>query len=288
MDIKTTTIEDKVYPKLLKETSSPPKTLYYIGNLELADSFCLGIVGTRRCSSYGRETATKLAKDLVNAGVTIISGLAWGIDEIAHKSTLDAGGKAIAVLGTGLDEKSFSPKRNLNLARNIIKNGGLLVSEFESGNPTFRHHFPQRNRIISGLSHGVIIVEAPEKSGALITAQFALDQGREVFALPGPINYLTFRGSNKLIQEGAKLIMETADILEEFEEFKNLSPVEKEKLLDLNPNEKLIFETIKAEPKTLEDLKTITKWSVQKITVQLSQLELKGAIKNLNGQYTII
>jgi len=287
MNINSLSINGGSFPKLLKEIGAAPKVIYYSGNIELADSFCLAIVGTRRASSYGKEIAAKLSRELSSQGIIIVSGLAHGIDEVAHKSALEASGKTIAVIGTGLDEKNIYPQANLGLANEIVEKNGLLISEYEEGVPALPHHFPQRNRIVSGLSHGVIVVEAPEKSGALITAQFALDQGREVFVVPGPINYLSFKGSNRLLQEGAKLVMETNDILNEFEELKNLSTEEKEKLLDLNKEERLIFETIKAKPQTLEELRVLTQWPVQKITVQISRLELKGVIKNIGGQYTI-
>jgi DNA processing protein len=213
--IKVLTIKDKTYPKLLKEIYAPPALLYIQGKLSEP---CLGIVGSRELSPYGFKTAPKLSFELARKGLTIVSGLAKGIDTLAHQSALKARGKTIAVLGSGLD--IIYPKDNQKLSKEIIQTGAV-ISEFPLGTPPKRQNFPQRNRIVSGLSRGVLIIEAGERSGSLITARQALEQNRDVFAVPGPINSLTSAGTNGLIKLGAKPVTEVNDILEELSTLTN-------------------------------------------------------------------
>ena len=208
------TILDKNYPKLLKEIYSPPALLYIRGKLELNDEFSLAIVGTRKLSSYGQQITPLITSDLAGAGLTIISGLAKGIDTLAHQAALKANGRTIAVLGSGLDKKSIYPSINRHLAEEISQKGAV-ISEFPIGAEPLAQHFPQRNRIISGLSLGILVIEAPEKSGALITAKDALEQNRDVFAIPGPILAKNSLGPNNLIKMGAKLVSQANDILDE-------------------------------------------------------------------------
>ncbi len=208
------TILDKNYPKLLKEIYSPPALLYIRGKLELNDEFSLAIVGTRKLSSYGQQITPLITSDLAGAGLTIISGLAKGIDTLAHQAALKANGRTIAVLGSGLDKKSIYPSINRHLAEEISQKGAV-ISEFPIGAEPLAQHFPQRNRIISGLSLGILVIEAPEKSGALITAKDALEQNRDVFAIPGPILAKNSLGPNNLIKMGAKLVSQANDILYE-------------------------------------------------------------------------
>jgi len=213
-EIKKITLEDKNYPPLLKKIKNPPKTLYYLGKLEKKENG-LAVVGTRKCSSYGKEVTTELVSELSEAGLTIVSGLAPGIDTLAHQTCLKTKRETIAVLGTGLDEKSIYPKSNLLLAKKILEERGALISEYPPGTRGTHFTFPQRNRIISGLSLGVVVVEAKEKSGALITANFAFSQKRKVFAIPGSIYSSNSRGCHLLIKKGAKLIEKAEDILKE-------------------------------------------------------------------------
>ena len=208
------TILDKNYPKLLKEIYSPPALLYIRGKLELNDEFSLAIVGTRKLSSYGQQITPLITSDLAGAGLTIISGLAKGIDTLVHQAALKANGRTIAVLGSGLDKKSIYPSINRHLAEEISQKGAV-ISEFPIGAEPLAQHFPQRNRIISGLSLGILVIEAPEKSGALITAKDALEQNRDVFAIPGPILAKNSLGPNNLIKMGAKLVSQANDILYE-------------------------------------------------------------------------
>ena len=201
IEIKTIKITDEKYPKLLKEIYDPPKCLYTIGNIEIFNNLSIAIVGCRDATDYGRKATKYFAYNLAKENVTIISGLAKGIDSFAHIGTLQAKGKTIAVVGNGLD--IIYPKENEQLAKEIIKNGGAIISEYPIGTQPKKEHFPARNRIISGLSTGVIVVEAKEKSGALITADFAVEQGRNVYAVPGNINSLNSVGTNNLIKDGA-------------------------------------------------------------------------------------
>src|SRR3989338_10271106 len=171
------------FPKLLSQIHDPPKQLYCRGNISLLNSSCLAVVGTRKLTSYGREIAQQIVRDLANNGFTIVSGLALGIDAVVHQATLDCGGKTIAVLGGGVGDRNIGPKTNFHLAQDILKNDGLLVSEYSDKDEIFALNFAIRDRIISGLSRGVLVIEADEKSGALITAKCALDQNRDVFAV---------------------------------------------------------------------------------------------------------
>ena len=213
-EIKTTSVNDASYPELLKEIKYAPQILYYRGELPAREN-CFAVVGTRTCSAYGRELALKIAGDLAEAGLTIVSGLAYGIDSFAHQAAMERGGRTIAVLGTGLDEKSIYPQPNLTLAQRIIETGGALVSEYPAGTAGSKISFPRRNRIISGLSLGVLIVEAKERSGSLITARWARRQKKQVFALPGQVHSLNSKGCHYLIKHGAKLVESAEDILKE-------------------------------------------------------------------------
>lgn len=215
MKIEEILIQDEEYPKQLKNIYDPPIKIYVLGNRKLLNQCGIAIVGTRKASEYGKKVALQFAKDLSQKGINVISGLALGIDTYAHLGTLQQNsiGKTIAVLGSGLD--NIYPKQNIELAKQIIKNDGCLISEYPVGTKPEKQNFPQRNRIISGLSDGVLIVEAAEKSGALITADFALEQGREIFAVPGSVFSNTSIGTNNLIKQGARLVTKFEEILEE-------------------------------------------------------------------------
>ncbi|MGQ9898055.1 MAG: DNA-processing protein DprA [Acidobacteriota bacterium] len=208
------TLTDAAYPALLREISDPPLLLFVRGNLAVSLAQpCLAIVGSRICSTYGRNVATRLARDLASRGVTIVSGLARGIDAAAHEAALEVSGQTVAVLGTGLDDTY--PRENTKLAGRIAE-AGALVTEFPFEKPPVPQNFPYRNRVIAGLCLGVLVVEAAEQSGSLITARLALEQGREVFAVPGNITSGKSIGANRLIQDGAKLVMDWQDIVAEF------------------------------------------------------------------------
>lgn len=213
-EIKTISIEDKEYPKFLKEIPESPKTLYFRGKI-LPTENCFAIVGTRCCSDYGRQVASEIGEALAESGLTIISGLAEGIDTHAHLSAVKREKRTIAVLGTGLDEKSIYPQTNLKLVKKILETGGCLISEYPPGTRGSKFTFPKRNRIISGMSLGVLVVEAKRKSGSLITAMWAKRQGKKVFAVPGHVHSLNSKGCHYLIKKGAILVENANDILKE-------------------------------------------------------------------------
>ena len=210
--IKEISIESSKYPDSLKQIYDPPKKLYVIGDEKLLNNNSIAIVGSRDNTEYGKKAAKYFAYNLAKENICIVSGLARGIDSFAHIGTLQAKGKTIAVVGNGLD--IVYPKENEKLAQEIIKSGGAIISEYPIGSKPERFHFPARNRIISGLSNGVLVVEAKEKSGSLITADFAIEQGKEVFVVPGNINSLNSVGTNSLIKDGAILVSNYQEILQ--------------------------------------------------------------------------
>jgi len=277
--IKTISIKDKNYPKLLKDIKDPPEVFYLRGEI-LAEENCFAVVGTRRCSAYGKEIALEIAGDLAETGLTIVSGLAPGIDSLAHQATLERGERTIAVLGTGIDEKSIYPQENLKLAEKIVESGGCLISEYPPGTHGSEFTFPKRNRIISGLSLGVLIIEAKQKSGALITANWAKKQGRKVFAVPGPIHSSNSKGCHYLIKQGAKLVENANDILKEL----NL-PIKEggKEIAGETPEENLILGVLKEEALDADKIIEKTKLSVAKVASALAILEIKGKVRNLGG-----
>lgn len=288
MQIETVTVWDDDYPALLRELPQPPWVLYLRGNRELLQNKSIAIVGTRRASSYGRRVTEQLSKELVQAGWTVVSGMAAGIDGFAHRSALEAGGSTIAVLGTGIDE--IYPKQHQQLYYELIKNG-LVISEYPPGTPGHPGLFPQRNRIISGLSFGTVVVEAAEKSGSLITAEFSMEQGREVFAVPGPITSLGSKGTLSLIQQGAKCIQSVEDILEEFPEWrmKPFMTAKEEVAVSLTPVESQVFAHISQEPLQITELmeQVADKITISDLHVSLLSLELKGCIVKLPGSHYV-
>ena len=278
----------KEYPKILKEISNAPKQLYARGIWPKNHDMNFAIVGTRAASEYGKTLAFKIAKELAELGFNIVSGLALGIDTQAHLGALEGRGKTIAVLGSGIDDDSIYPRENLKLAKRIISSGGAIISEYKPGIKAINWTFPERNRIVSGLSRGVLVVEAPEKSGALITASLALEQNRDVFAIPGSIFSKNSIGANNLIKNGAKMVTSTDDILEELNlaELKNKKGVsDKEKL---NTEEKLIFSIIEKEPIHIDKICEISKIPASRVLPIISILEIQGIIKNIGGKFTKI
>lgn len=277
-------IEDEKYPSLLKKINNPPNLLYYKGDL-IKDEICFAIVGTRRCSDYGKEIAFSVAKDLANVGITIVSGMAKGIDAFCHQGALEAGGRTIAVLGTGLDAKSIYPQENLKLAKKILENNGCLISEYPPGTPGLKQNFPQRNRIVSGMSLGVLIVEAKLNSGALITANWAKTQKKKIFAVPGSIYSSNSKGTHWLIKKGAKLIEDAQDILKEFNLEKT---IKKQEAKGNNLEQNLILHCLKSGNLSIDKIIEKTKLPIQTVSANLSLLEFEGKIKSLGGNiYTL-
>lgn len=278
--IKCITKESAEYPALLAQIHEPPEELFVRGELH-PDTVACAVVGTRKPSAYGAHMASRIAEDLARAGVTVVSGLAYGIDTEAHKAALEAGGITIAVLGSGVDDASIYPSENKMLARKIIECGGALVSEHTEGTGPKPWHFPARNRIIAGMSRGVVVVEAPRKSGALITADIALRENREIFAVPGQLTSENSFGPNRLIQMGAKLVMNADDILEEFG---IASPELSSKIShNLTEEEKKIVALIQEAPIHIDEIAEKTGYDMIKLTAALTIMELDGKIKNLGG-----
>jgi len=279
LGVELITSEDTEYPSILKTIFDPPFVLYVRGKLKKEDENSVAIVGTRRATNYGKITARKLSRDLAKKGITVVSGMARGIDTSAHWGALEAGGRTIAVLGCGVD--AIYPFENKELMKAIIEKGAV-ISEFPLRAIPQPQNFPRRNRIISGLSKGVVIIEAPFKSGALITANFALEQGREVFAVPGNITSPYSQGSNLLIREGAKLVEDVEDILEELnidwgEEEAKLTP-------SLSKEEKIIMEHLSREPLHINVLVKKSDLSPAKVAEGLIRLEIKGLVRELPGK----
>jgi DNA processing protein len=252
--IRVLTLKDKDYPDLLKELINAPPVLYIAGTFKKEeDRFALGIVGTRKVSSYGRQVTEQFARELAEGKVTVVSGLAHGIDTIAHTATLDAGGRTLAVLASGLD--TIYPADNLGLARRIVESGqGALVTEFPLGIKPDGRNFPARNRIISGLSQGILVTEAPKQSGALITANFALEQGRDVFGVPNSIYSPGSVGVNKLIQDGAHLVTNVQDILMVLNLFLVPQHIEVQAALPDNSEERTLLALLSHDPRHVDEI----------------------------------
>jgi DNA processing protein len=274
---------DPLYPLNLSYIYDPPFLLYVKGSLEKEDEKAVAVVGTRRATVYGKIVARRLARELAREGITVVSGMARGIDTAAHEGALEEGGRTIAVLGCGVD--LVYPPENSSLAEEIIKKGAV-ISEFPLGTRPFAHNFPRRNRIISGLSRGVVVVEAPYKSGALITADCALEQGREVFAIPGTITSPCSRGTNRLIKEGAKIVEDVSDILEEL----NLVSLKEDEPgieLQLSFEEKSVLDYLSSEPSHIDEVVKKTRLPVAKVGDILMRLQLKGMVRELPGKLFI-
>ena len=276
---------EKDYPEYLKNIYDAPYILYKRGNIQNNDMNAIAIVGARKASPYGKWVAYKFAGELAKRGITIISGMAYGIDTAAHRGALDSGGRTIAVMGCGLD--TCYPKSNYQLMQNIIGSGAIL-SEYPVGVQPIAGNFPARNRIISGLVKGVLVVEASENSGSLITTEFALEQGREVFAIPGNINCTLSQGSNRLIKEGAKLTTCVEDILEELNIFPEIKKSNKE-LPNLSGLEAQIYKYVEdKQPVPLELALRDLNLSVNNMYSIITILQLKGLIEQLPGKILIV
>ncbi len=280
-EIKKISINDKNYPQLLKEIKDPPGLFYARGKILSEDSF-FAVVGTRRFSSYGKQVALEIAGDLAEAGLTIVSGLAPGIDTFCHQAVLERRKRTIAVLGTGIDEKSIYPQFNLKLAKKIVETGGCLISEYPAGTRGTQFTFPQRNRIIAGLSLGVLVIEAKLKSGALITARHAFKQNRKVFAIPGSIYSSNSKGCHHLIKQGARLVENANDILKELN-LQRLNFTFKREAKGENEEENLILNALKEGGLYIDKIIEGTKLPAAKTASILAVLEIKGKIRNLGN-----
>ncbi len=287
-NINFCTIQDKNYPTLLKEIHDPPPILYYKGNINCLSNFSLSVVGSRKFTGYGKQICKDLVNDLAKNGLVIVSGLALGIDALAHFSTLEVGGITAGVLGSGLDQAHIYPRTNKNLANKIIINNGVIISEFPINTEALRQNFPQRNRVIAGLTKGTLVIEANIKSGSLITANLANESGRDVFAVPGSIYNESSKGTHKLISEGAKLATCAEDILNELDirDLKNIT--ENKKILPENKNEEEILANISKIPIHINNIIQSTKLDTRTINSTLTIMEMKGMIKNIGNMMFVV
>ncbi len=285
-DIKVLTLLDDDYPRLLKEIDQSPPVIYVKGALTPADEFAIAIVGTRRVSEYGQQITRDTSIFLAGHGLTIVSGLARGVDGIAHRHALEAGGRTIAVLGSGVDV--IYPPEHRKLAEAISENGAV-ISDYPLGTQPEGVNFPPRNRIISGLSLGTIVVEAGDRSGALITADFALEQGRDVFAVPGNVLSPASRGTNRLIQNGAYAMVSPQDVLDVL----NLSELESIKtarqVLPADKTEARILQVMNFEPMHIDEICNEVSLSVDKVSAALTMMELKGLVQHVGAmRYAVV
>jgi len=286
--VRVITLKDKDYPPLLKELLNAPPVLYVAGTLKAEeDRFALAIVGTRKISAYGRQVTEQFAQELAKGQITVVSGLAHGVDTVAHTAALDAGGRTIAVLANGLD--TIYPATNLGLARRIVESGqGALVSEFPLGVKPDARNFPARNRIISGLSLGVLVAEAPAQSGALITANFALEQGRDVFAVPNSIFAPGSAGTNKLLQDGAHLVTNVTDILSQLNLFLVPQHIEMQAILPENDEERILLNLLGHEPLQIDEIIRASNLPTMTVTATLLMMEIKGMIKQVSPMQYVV
>jgi DNA processing protein len=275
--------DDEDYPKNLKEIYDPPFLLYYKGNTKCLNGFNIAIVGARKPTSYGRQVASLIAEGLAQNGIAIVSGMAFGIDAIAHETAVKNNGQTIGVLGSGIDEKSFYPKQNLRLMDEIINKNGIIISEYPAGVASLPQNFPHRNRIISGISLGTVVVEAAAKSGSLITARFALDQNREIFAVPGNIFSDVSAGPNNLIKMGAKPVSSAKDVLDALSLSQAADFKESRKIIPDTAEEKIILEHLAHDPLHIDELKRLTNLDIKTLSGVLTMMEMKGKTKNLGG-----
>jgi DNA processing protein len=283
------TAESPVYPKQLREIHAPPIVLYVWGELTERDQHAIAVIGSRRTTHYGLESAKKLSYQLAYAGLTVISGLARGIDTAAHQGALAAKGRTVAVIGSGLSK--LYPPENAALAEKIRGGHGAIVSEFSMEIDPDRQTFPMRNRIISGWSQGLLVIEAGANSGALISVAQALEQGRNVYAVPGHINAATAIGSNRLIQQGAKLVMDASDILDDLQillpETKPSAAAAVRVLPELSEDERRVYDSIRETETSIDDIATSAELPSGAVSSALLRLELKKLVKQLPGKYFV-
>lgn len=281
LNIGYITMYDKNYPALLKEIPDHPAVLYVRGNIDALKLPGIAVVGSRKYTNYGRKIAYDLSKACAGAGLCIVSGLALGIDAVAHRAALDVNGTTVGVLGCGLDK--IYPATNFSLGKEIIERGGAVISEFSPGTPPLVHHFPQRNRIIAGLSSGTLVIEAAEKSGALITAYCALDYNREVFSVPGNIDSEASKGTNILIQKGAKMVVCAEDIFDELDINVKKSEQKSKEIFPESVEEIKIKNCLASGDKSIDEIIVESKINIVALSSTLSMMEMKGIVENLGG-----
>lgn len=278
--IKILTWADEEYPSRLREIDQPPPVLYIRGEYLQDDLFAVAVVGTRKVTPYGRQLTEEIASFLAANGISVISGLARGVDAIAHQAALRAGGRTIAVLGSGVDK--IYPPEHRGLAEQMMERGAI-ISDYAVGTPPDASNFPPRNRIISGLSLAVVVIEAAETSGALITAEFAAEQGREVFAVPGSIYAPQSKGTNRLIQKGAQPLLTPADLMQALDLTRMDSQKTARKILPSDETEARLLNILSSEPLHVDDIRNRAELPIEKVSAALVLMELKGMVKQVGG-----
>lgn len=282
--VNTVTKTHARYPALLKKIYDPPAVIYYRGTLPNPDAPCFAVVGTRLPTPYGRAVVHDIVTKLAATGVIIVSGMARGIDSLAHQAALETGGRTIAVLGSGINDTAIYPPEHRDLANHIIESDGAILSEYPDETTPLKSYFVARNRIIAGMSVGTLVIEAREKSGSLITARFALDEGRAVFAVPGPITNQNSAGTNGLIKQGAYLVTSADDILSILE-IDPLMPTTRTP--SLAPTEAVIYALLNRDPQSLDTLLDASKLDIATLSSTLSAMEIKNLVRNV-GQMNFI
>ncbi len=274
------TWDEDVYPRRLKEIDQPPPVLFVRGSINVEDDWAVSVVGTRRVTPYGRQVAAEIARFLAQNGVTVVSGLARGVDAIAHQSAMQAGGRTLAILGSGVDV--IYPPEHRKLAEEIVQQGAV-ISDYPLGTQPESSNFPPRNRIIAGLSLATIVVEAGERSGALITAEFAVEQGRDVFAVPGSILAPQSEGTNRLIEQGARPLLRMSEILESLKLEQIPEKQASRKAISASPEERKLLSCLDHEPKHIDEICTISGLPIQAVSATLTMMELKGLVTQVGG-----
>lgn len=289
-DIKYVSIEDNHYPSKLKNIYNAPKLLYYKGNINLLnEGLSIAMVGSRKATAYGKHCATTISSKLSEMNINVVSGLATGIDSYSHMGCIKGGGKTVAVIGSSMD--NILPRKNLYLSKEILENDGLIISEYGIDSKVYPSNYVHRNRIISGISDGVIVVEAAIKSGALITADFALEQGREVFSIPGSIHSAMSEGCHKIIKEGAKLVCSIEDILEEYKIInnKNKENFKKYDNINLDKKSRIIIDTIKNKGTLhIDEICDNTRMDIKYVNIILNELVLRDILVQINNNRYIL
>lgn len=291
MKYKIIKLEKKDFPEKLKNIKNPPKVLYMIGNEKLLWEDCFGIVGTRKITEYGIRNCETFTKEFVFRKIPIVSGMAIGTDSIAHKTVLEYSGKTIAVLGSGFG--NVFPKENIDLFENIIENDGLVITEFEYEMKPLKENFPKRNRIVTALSEGILVIEAGYRSGSSITAKNAIEQGKLVFALPGILDSTVGVGVNNLIKKGAILTTNIEDILSRYPQFLNRLRKEVKKIYSKNikvkEKYKDIYKILENREETIESILDETKLELREVLKILTEMEIEGIIsQDINGKYILL
>ncbi len=279
----TITPQHERYPELLKQIHDPPELLYVRGTLPPRDALCLAVVGSRKATMYGARAIDEIVEPIARSGVVIVSGLAYGIDALAHRAALKAGGVTVAVLGSEVDERGMMPSGHRELAREIIERGGAIISEYPAGTRVEEWHFPVRNRIIAGMSQATLVVEAAVKSGSLITAKAANDAGRDVFAVPGSIALETCAGPNNLIKMGARVATCPEDILSVL----GVTNASEPKTIPVagSPTEAKILEILTRNPLHVDDIARAAGLPISTATSTLTLMEMKGSARHMGGMH---